>query len=79
MPIQTREVLAATYVGPNKGRTMLSHAVEVGAEGEIIRVLCGRVSELSIADEYAQDITKAPTCKPCRAKLKKLRGPHGQG
>lgn len=79
MPIQTREVLAAAYLGPNKGRTMLSHAVEVSAEGAIIQVLCGRVSELSIADEYAQDITKAPTCKPCQAKLKKLRRLCGQG
>lgn len=74
MPIETREVLGACYLGPNKGRTMLSHAVEISPEGEIIRVLCGRVSELSIADKYAQDTTLAPTCRHCAARLRKLKG-----
>jgi hypothetical protein len=53
---------------------MLTHACDISADGTLMRVLCGRVSELSIADEYADDIHAEPTCKPCRAKLKKLRG-----
>lgn len=69
--LETREVLAACYLGPNKGGSMLSHSVEVGADGMVIRVLCGRVSERSIADKYAQDTTLEPTCKPCIARKKK--------
>ncbi len=72
--LETREVEAAAYLGPNKGRTMLSHSVEVGADGMVIRVLCGRVSELSIADKYAQDTTLDPTCKNCLSKRKKWAG-----
>jgi hypothetical protein len=69
--LETREVLAACYLGPNKGASMLSHSVEVGRDGMVIRVLCGRVSERSIADKHAQDITLEPTCKPCIGKKKK--------
>lgn len=69
--LETREVLAACYLGPNKGGSMLSHSVEVGSDGMVIRVLCGRVSERSIADKYAQDTTLEPTCKPCIGKKKK--------
>lgn len=69
--LETREVLAACYLGPNKGRTMLSHSVEVGATGMVIRALCDRVSPLSLADKWAQDITGEPTCKTCIARKTK--------
>jgi hypothetical protein len=69
--LETREVLAEAYLGPNKGRTMLSHSCEIGASGMLIRVLCGRVSPLSIADKFAQDIALEPTCKVCQARKKK--------
>lgn len=69
--LETREVEAAAYLGPNKGRTMLSHSCEIGASGMLIRVLCGRVSPLSIADRWAQDIGLEPTCKVCQARKKK--------
>jgi hypothetical protein len=71
--LETREVLAACYLGPNKGRTMLSHSVEVGATGMVIRSLCDRVSPLSLADKWAQDTTQEPTCKPCQRKKKKWK------
>lgn len=69
--LETREVLAAAYLGPNKGSSMLSHSVEVGSSGSIIRVLCDRVSPLSIADAGAADILAEPTCKSCASKRKK--------
>jgi hypothetical protein len=69
--LETREVLADAYLGPNKGRTMLSHSCEIGASGVLIRVLCDRVSPLSIAARHAQDTTLEPTCKTCRSKKKK--------
>lgn len=69
--LETREVLAAAYLGPNKGRTMLSHSVECSDDGMVIRVLCDRVSRLSIADRYAQDIAAEPTCRHCRSRKKK--------
>jgi hypothetical protein len=69
--LETREVLAAAYLGPNKGRTMLTHSVEIGERGSVIRALCRRVSPLSIADHHAQDTTLEPTCPNCRSKKKK--------
>lgn len=71
--LETREVLATAYLGPNKGASMLSHSVEVGASGSVIRALCDRVSPLSIADAGAQDITADPTCKTCLARRKKWK------
>lgn len=65
--IQTRAVLAAAYLGPNKARgRMLSHAVEVDEEQHAIRVLCTRVVLESLADRYASDPDAEPTCAPCR-------------
>ncbi len=69
--LQTREVAAAAYLGPNKGRTMLSHSCLIGSTGAILRVLCDRVSPLSIADYHAQDTTADPTCRSCLSKRKK--------
>ena len=68
--IETREVLAAAYLGPNKGRTMLSHAVQLDNIDRPLRVLCGRVSLSSLADHCAQDTTQPPTCRRCLSKLK---------
>ena len=68
--LETREVLAACYLGPNKGRTMLSHSCWIDRRGTVREVLCGRVSELSIADRFAQDTTLDPTCKPCLSRRK---------
>lgn len=44
---------------------MLSHAVEIDADGEPVRVLCHRVRLDSLADHFAQDTTQAPTCPYC--------------
>lgn len=65
MKIETREVLADAYLGGSR-RTMLSHAVEVDEAGKEIRVLCDRVKLDSLADHYAQDTTRLPTCGACR-------------
>lgn len=76
--IETREVLGDAYLGPNKrsGR-MLSHACEVDApKGEVITVLCGRVSPLSMADYYAGDATATPTCERCQRALRRREREH---
>jgi hypothetical protein len=76
---ETREVLADAYLAPSKGQTMLSHLVEVGDPGSmderglVLRVYCGRVSPLSIADRYASDPSARPSCRQCRAKFDKLQ------
>lgn len=75
--LETREVLAACYLGPNKGRSMLSHSCEVGQSGIIIRVLCDRVSPLSMADECAADTQAEPSCSRCRSKKKQWLEAHG--
>lgn len=80
MKIETREVLADAYLGPNKRSRngngqysrMLSHACEIGARGEVVRVLCGRVSRLSMADRFASDVSAAPTCEHCQSKLRRV-------
>jgi hypothetical protein len=71
--LETREVLFAAYLGPNKGKTMLSHAVEIGESGCVIRALCDRVSPLSIADAGASDPKAEPTCRHCVSRKKKWR------
>lgn len=71
MSYQTRAVLAACYLGPNKSgslsgrRRMLTHTVEVDDATGHFKLLCSRVSELSLADEYADDPNKLPTCPEC--------------
>lgn len=67
--IETREVLADAYRG--RSRTLLSHAVELTAAGDVVRVLCGRVALDSVADHYAQDTTLPPTCRRCAARAKR--------
>jgi hypothetical protein len=69
--LETREVEAACYLGPNKGRTKLSHSCWIDVRGAVREVLCGRVSELSIAGRFAQDTTLDPTCKSCLSRRKK--------
>lgn len=76
--IESREVLAAAYTGPNKHgrrdegahghRRMLRHAVlveELGEDGTRETLLCDRVSPHSLADEFAGDKTAPPTCPAC--------------
>ena len=85
--IESREVLADAYTGPNKhgrrdervhgGRRMLRHAVlveELGEEGTRETLLCDRVSPHSLADEFAGDKTNPPTCPACiRAVAKRAK------
>lgn len=68
--IETREVLAAAYLGPNK-RRMLSHAVKVDFYGGEF-VLCGSVMTSSLADANAGDPTAPPTCPKCQSRLRTL-------
>lgn len=74
MRIETRAVLAAAYLGPNKGRyighRMLTHAVEVDDNDHDVRVLCGRVELDSLADRNAGDWRVAPTCESCVRRLR---------
>jgi hypothetical protein len=71
--LETRAVQAAAYLGPNKGRTQLTHAVTVDGDGKVGRVICGRVMEGSIERFSATPAAAAeePTCRSCR---KKTRG-----
>lgn len=70
--IETREVLAGAYLGPNKGRgRMLSHAVVVNGDRYAVDVLCRRVALDSLADRNASDPTATPTCERCIRALKK--------
>jgi hypothetical protein len=70
--VETREVLAAAYLGPTTphGR-MLSHAAVVNEDGAVASVLCRRVSVDSLADRGASDPSATPTCDRCRAAIKK--------
>lgn len=78
MTYETREVLAACYLGPNKGphtgRRMLTHAIELDDHGAEVRVLCDRVELSSIADAGANvgHHADVPTCKPCAARLLRI-------
>ncbi len=70
--IETREVLAGAYLGPNKSRgRMLSHAAVVTEDGCLVSVLCRRVSVDSLADAKAQDILLPPTCDYCGRALRR--------
>lgn len=76
--IEIREVLAAAYLGPNKGpwtgHRMLTHAVEVDEEGRELRVLCGRVLLESLADAGSLSPGErhgVPTCPQCAAKVRR--------
>lgn len=70
MRVETREVLAGAYL---RGRmaSMLTHAVEIGADGAEARVLCGRVRLDSIADAGSLGIggrDEPPTCRVCASR-----------
>jgi hypothetical protein len=65
--IETREVLAGAYM--SRSASMLSHAVEVDADGIELRVLCDRVELDNLADRFASDPYAAPTCKTCQRRL----------
>lgn len=76
--IETREVLAAAYLGPNKTRgRMLSHAVVVDSDKRVLGVLCRRVSALSLADRHASDPSAPPTCEYCQRKIRTAMRPAG--
>jgi hypothetical protein len=68
--IEIRQVLAAAYGGTNMhlANGMLTHAVEVDANGNETRVLCGRVKLESICD---MNVRGQPTCPVCARKLPK--------
>jgi hypothetical protein len=60
--VQTRQVLAARYVGGRSSLgTTLSHSIEEGAD----KTLCRRIKEENLADEYAGDPSVPPTCPEC--------------
>lgn len=66
MTYQTRDVLAAAYKGKRASlAAMRSHVVEVDVCGFPLRALCGRVEVESLADEFAADVSLAPTCAVC--------------
>ena len=69
--IETREVLADAYY--RHGTRMLKHAVEVDSMGQVMRVLCERVSRYNLADRYASDPHAAPTCETCIRRANNLR------
>ena len=67
---ETREVLDDSY--RIKRGAMLSHLVEVGELGSILRVVCGKVQPLSMAGRAAADPLARPTCDRCGKKYDKL-------
>lgn len=69
---ETREVLAAAYTSSNS--THLSHSVEL-RDGKVYRVLCKRVSEFSLADPFASDVSAKPTCRQCAANDPRFKAP----
>lgn len=74
--IQTRGVLAGAYSAKNP-KSMLTHALEIDADGRSVRVLCSkRVNVDNLCDEYAysaEELAEAPTCPGCLAKWTALR------
>jgi hypothetical protein len=67
---ETRAVLAGAYLSGS--RTLLTHTVELDANGFEIRVLCNRVQLDSLADPYAlseTDRKAQPTCKTCLKRM----------
>jgi hypothetical protein len=63
MKLETRGVLAGVYPRRYAG-SMLTHAVEVNADGYAVRVLCRRVQVDSLADG-GRDPQAPPTCYAC--------------
>jgi len=62
---ETRGVLAGAY-RESSPKSMLTHVVELDAEGNELRVLCRRVQLDSMADRYAGvDTTEPATCLVC--------------
>lgn len=68
--IKTSGVLAGRYVSL---KTTLTHAVEYGADGWAVKVLCTRITLQSIAAEHELDASdKIPTCPTCARRLARL-------
>lgn len=61
---ETRGVLAGAYANRNP-KSLLTHSVEVDAQGNEIRVFCGRVELDHVADPHSGDVTARPTCPIC--------------
>lgn len=64
MTWETHSVLAGAYKSRDP-RSMLSHAVEVDADGNELRVRCGRVKLDSLAGRCAMDPLERPACPRC--------------
>jgi len=71
--IETRAVLADAYPRGRRPPSLLTHAVEVTPEGDVARVLCGRVTVDHLADSCASDPAADPTCPRCRRALRTRR------
>lgn len=69
--IQTRAVLAGAYRA--RIAVTLTHAAELDAAGDPVRVLCGRVDPESLADPLAGDPSAPPTCATCRRRDPRAR------
>ncbi len=65
MAIEIHDVLAAAYV---RGGVYLTHAVEVDARGDWVRVLCNRVNLDNICDAVRPG---PPTCKTRATRMAK--------
>jgi len=63
MSYQTRNVLAGAYKA--RPKSMLSHVVEVDADGYDLRVLCKRVDLDSIVDSGEGGHDRPATCPVC--------------
>lgn len=70
--IETREVLAAAYVGGvTSSRPMVSHAVRVDATGRALEPVCSRVRLDSLAEPDGAVRHIPPTCPACQRRLRR--------
>ena len=69
---ETRQVLAGAYRTGLKGHALLSHVAEVQEDGNVLRVLCGRVQIDSLADPCAGDPNDDPTCPVCLKQMARM-------
>jgi hypothetical protein len=67
---KTSTVLAGAYKNQSH-KTNLTHAVEYGADGWLMRVMCKRVDPDSMTAEHESDASdEKPTCPVCAKKVK---------
>lgn len=67
-----RPVLAGAYKSPIK--STLTHAVDLGADGNGWTVQCESVKEDSVSDDAMSNENGPPTCKVCLRKWLKAQG-----